>query len=198
MKPYFQTTSFTCAASSLLTIIHHLNNEIPLNKEKEFEIWRKTTNLPTRSSSIYALANYAKKQGLNPKVIVAKKEYSFPDYRFYRYTKEDVKHASYNEQVYLEKAQAQQVEIVEKETELTDIKKYLEKNKIILLRLNTKPIRNEKKNTSNYLVVHGYNEGYYQIIDPALGAFSIPEQIMQESFESLESKKYRDHRAIIF
>ena len=71
MKPYLQTTEFSTAASSLLTILHHFNSEIPLTKDKEFEIWHETVNLPTRGSSIFALANYAKKKGLNPKIIVA-------------------------------------------------------------------------------------------------------------------------------
>ncbi len=197
MKPYFQSTPFTCAASSLLAILHHLNNEIPLTRDKEFEIWKKTTNLPTRGSSIYALASYSKKQGLNPKVIVEKKEYSFPDYRFYRYTKEEIEHASFSELQYLKNLKKNEIEIEEREITIEDINKELKHNPVIL-RLNTKPIRQEKKNTSNYIVVQSFIDNYYQIFDPSLGGLSIPNETMIEAFNSLETKKRRDHRMIIF
>ena len=197
MKPYFQSTPFTCAASSLLAILHHLKKEIPLTKDREFEIWKKTTNLPTRGSSIYALASYSKKQGLNPKVIVEKKEYSFPDYRFYRYTKEEIEHASFSELQYLKNLKRNKIEIEEREITIEDIKKELKTNPIIL-RLNTKPIRQEKKNTSNYIVVQSFIDNYYQIFDPSLGGLSIPNETMIEAFNSLETKKRRDHRMIIF
>ena len=198
MKPYKQTTSFTTAASSLLTILTTLNPEIKATREIEFDIWKKTVNLPTRGSSIFALANYAKQHGLNPKVIVAKKEYDFPDYRFYRYTKEDIEQAAFSELQYLQEAESNDIEIEEKSILLNDIKNRLEDNKIILMRLNTKPIRKESRNTSNYVVVHNYQDNYFQIFDPALGALSIPEEVMQEAFETLETKKYRDQRMIIF
>ena len=197
MIPYTQSTSFTTAASSLLAILHHFNPKIALSKENEFHIWHNTVNLPTRGSSIYALAHYAKKIGLNPKVVVEKKEYSFPDYRFYRYTKNDVEHAAFSEQRHLNKANNVNIPIEVKEITLKLIKQEL-KNNILILRINTKPIRNEKRNTSNYIVVHGYTNHHFQIIDPAFGSLSIPEDTMQEAFESLETKKYRDHRMIIF
>ena len=63
MEPYYQTTSYTTAASSLLTIMCHFNSNIPFNRKKEFDIWQKTVNLPTRASSIFSLATYAKKEG---------------------------------------------------------------------------------------------------------------------------------------
>lgn len=198
MIPYFQTTPFTTAASSLLTILHHFNSEIPLTKEKEFEIWRETVNLPTRGSSLYALANYAKKQGLNPIVVVEKKEYDFPDYRFYRYTKEDIENAGHSAALHLQETVSLGIPIKEQKINLSDIKKELQKNNLLILRLNVKSIRNTKRNTSNFIVVNGYSNKSFQIIDPFLGGLSIPEETMEECFESLETKKYRDHRMIIF
>ena len=84
---------------------------------------------------------------------------------------------------------------------MIDYKKLSKKeirNNPILLRLNTKPIRKEKKNTSNYVVVQSFIDNYYQIFDPLLGGLSIPIRTMQEAFDSLETKKYRDHRMIVF
>ncbi len=197
MKPYFQTTPFTTAASALVSILHYVNPHFSPEKENEFQIWHNTVNLPTRGSSIYALALYAQEQGVQPTVVVEKPEYSFPDYRFYRYTKEDVEHATFSEETYRRKAENAGITIHTKQITLTDIKKVLDNN-ILLLRLNTKPIRNQKRNTSNYIVVTGYADGYYHIIDPAFAALSIPELTMQEAFESLGNKKYRDHRMIMF
>ena len=113
MIPYTQSTPFTTAAASLLTILHN-KKQIPLTKENEFKIWHSSVNLPTRGSSIYGLALVAKRHGLNPKVVVEKKEYEFPDYRFYRYTKEDVEHAAFSELTHLTKAEEQSIPIQEK------------------------------------------------------------------------------------
>lgn len=196
MIPHFQSSPYTTAASSLLTILHH-KIQTPLTKQNEFTIWHETANLPTRGSSIYALARYAKQQGLNPSIIVEKKQYDFPDYRFYRYTKEDIEHASFSSDQHQQEALNIGVPITETSMTLQHVKNTL-KNNIIILRLNVKPIRNEKRNTSNYIIVHGYQDNYFQIIDPGFAALSIPEETMQEAFDSLETKKYRDHRMLIF
>tara|TARA_Y100000310_G_scaffold324914_1_gene387509 strand:+ start:20361 stop:20966 length:606 start_codon:yes stop_codon:yes gene_type:complete len=198
MIPHFQSSPYTTAASSLLTILHHFDSNFPKNKVKEFEIWHECANLPTRGCSIYALARYAKQQGLNPKVVVEKKQYDFPDYRFYRYTKEDIEHAAYSSERHLQEAEELGVTVLEGSMSLKDVKRELSKNNVILLRLNVKPIRNEKRNTSNYIVVHGFDGEYFQIIDPGFAALSVPEEVMQEAFDSLETKKYRDHRMLVF
>ena len=197
MQPYLQTTNYTCAASSLLTIIHYFKPEMELSRENEFNIWKNTALLPTRASCIYALANYARLNGLNPKVMVEIKGYTFPDYRFYRYTKEDIDNAKFLSKINLKEAERNNVLIEEKEITLNLLKSEV-KNNLLLIRINTRPIRNDKKNSSNYIILHGFSQGYFQIIDPALGALSVPESTLQEAFDTLETKKYRDHRLISF
>ncbi len=197
MIPYLQTTHYTCATSSLLTVLHHFDPDFELSREKEFEIWKKTANLPTRASSIFALANYAKLYGLNPTVVVERMEYDFPDYRFYRYTKEDIDLASFTDQQYLKEAERNGVTIEQREITFNTIISELQHH-ILIIRMNTKPIRKEKKNTSNFIVISCYSNGHFQIVDPRLGALSVPEAILREAFESLETKKHRDHRMIMF
>ncbi len=192
MIPYFQSTSYTTAASCLLTILHHFN-KIPLTKEEEFKIWKETITPPTRASCIYALALYAQKQGLEPKTFVEKQEYSFPDYRFYRYTKEDIEHAAFSSKQY----QKQLSNINVKQISLDFIKDLLESH-FVIARLNTKPIRQEKRNTSNYIIITNYSHNYFSIIDPAFGCLSIPQDTLEEAFDSLETKKHRDHRILAF
>ncbi len=197
MKQYLQTTPFTTAPSALLILLHHYNPKIKLNRENEFKIWGESVNLPTRASSIYGLALCAKKNGLKCKVIVENKEYDFPDYRFYRYTKEDVENAFYCSKLYYQSALNNDVEIEEKKIIFNEIKQLLKKHHL-MLRINTKPIRKEKRNSSNYIVVFDYKDNMFSIIDPKCGELSIPEPTFKEAFETLETKKYRDHRMIIF
>jgi len=199
MQPYLQTTNHTTAVSSLLTLLHHFNPQIKLNKENEFDLWRKTATLPTRASSIYALAIIAHQNNLNPKIIVEKKEYDYPDYRFQRYTKEDIEQANFSSQLYLQKAEQLKIPIEEKSFTLTDIKKFLKQRQPLLLRLNAGPIRNDKS-TSQYLLLINFNPEtkQFQLIDPAQGTLQIPETTLKESFQTLETKKYRDHHLIVF
>ncbi len=196
MIPYQQSTSFTTAAASLLNILHHFK-QVPLTKENEYAIWHKTALLPTRASSVYALASYAKQHGLNPVIVVEDLNYNFPDYRFYRYKKEEIEQAAFSAKIHHEKAKANNIKIENRKITLEEIQALLKSN-ILLLRLNAKPIRNEKRNTSNYIIVHGFQDNHYHIIDPAFGALSIPHNTMKEAFETLETKKYRDHRMVIF
>lgn len=198
MIPYLQTTSFTCAASSLLTMMHNFNSKIELSKENEFEIWRKTALLPTRASSIFGLAMLAKKIGLDPKVVVEKEEYDFPDYRFYRYKKTDIEYAKYFESYYLKKAKEAGVNVQVQQIKKEDILNELSKGKHLILRVNVKPIRELKRNKSNYIVVKSYKDKHFEIIDPKLGYLSIPEEVFNEAFQTLETKKYRDSRMMVF
>lgn len=198
MIPYLQTTPFTTAASSLLSILHHFNPNFPLTREKEFEIWRETITPPTRASSIYALAIYAQKQGLAVKVIVGKKEYDFPDYRFYRYTKTDMEQAAFSEELYRQCLEEHRIHLEVKTLLFSDLEQELGQGNILLVRINVKPIREEKRNASNFIVVYGRTEEAFQIIDPARGAFSVPKDLLKEAFTSLSDKKYRDNRMIVF
>jgi len=190
MEPYLQTTEFTTAASSLLTILSHFKKLKP-TRENELKIWLNSVNLPTRASSIYSLANIA--QELKPTIMVESKEFEFPDYRFYRYTKEDIELAQESSRIHLKKCK---VEIKEQEITLNQIKKLLKDN-ILILRLNTKPIRNTKRNHSNYLIIYDYNKNF-KIIDPKQGNLTISNEIFKESFETLQTKKHRSHKMIIF
>ena len=190
MKPYLQTTEYTTAASSLLTILSHFNKLKP-TKENELKIWKYSVDLPTRGSSIYALANLA--QELNPIIIAESTEYEFPDYRFYRYTKEDIEIAKLSSEINKSKCK---VPIKEKKITLNTIKQLL-KNNILLIRLNTKPIRNEQRNTSNYLVLYKYDT-HFHIVDPKQGKTVIDEITFKEALKTLKTKKYRSHKLIAF
>jgi len=198
MQPYFQTTPFTTAASSLLALMHHLNPEIELTKDNEFAIWQSSINLPTRASSFFGLANYARQKNFNISLVVEKTDYSFPDYRFYRYTKEDIEHAAFSHNNHFVKTKELGIPLVEKEITLQDVKEELQKDNLLLIRINAKHLRSLKRNTSNYIILTGFTAGYYHLLDPIIGGLSIPESTMQEAFSSLEEKKYRDHRMIVF
>jgi len=196
MKPYLQTTEYTCAASALLMILNHFNKDFELSRENEFHIWKTTANLPVRASSIYGLAVFAKKNGLHPQIILGEKEYDFPDYRFKRYTKKDIDDARFTSRIYHKEAVNLGIPIQEKEFTLEDVKKLLEQGRIIMLRLNAGVLR-DTRSTSNYVVVYNYKNKFH-VIDPKQGKLIVADNILEEAFSTLQTKKKRDHRMIVF
>jgi hypothetical protein len=194
MTLHHQNTPYTTAASSLLSIIKYLKPQ-ETTKHQEFQIWQQTANLPTRGSNIYALANYAK--DLNPTVIVENTTYNFPDYRFYRYTKEDIELATFTSNLHLKKAKENNIKIITKPITFQDILTHLETH-AILLRVNAKPIRNTKRNTSQYIAILEHHNNQISIFDPTIGGLTIPITTLKVAFESLETKKHRDHKMILF
>jgi predicted double-glycine peptidase len=197
MKFYRQTTAYTGAAAALLMVLHQENpDEWPLTRESEFRIWHESANLPTRSSSIYALAKIAKSAGLTAQVVVEEREYDYPDYRFKRYKKVDIDDAKFSSKQHAKSARKAGVKIEERELELTEIKTLAKEGKLLLLRVNAGVFR-ETKATSRYVLVAAYDGGTYQVLDPAQGELRIDEQQMEEAFETLTTKKKRDHRVII-
>ena len=198
MKPYFATTEYTTVASAVLTLLHSFDTSIPLTQEEEFRIWQQTTILPTRASSIFALAKVAKSYGANARIVVENEEYEFPDYRFYRYSKADVDSAKLSAQLLREAARNVGVPIEVKEFSLEDVNKELSTGHSVLLRLNVKELRGLKRNSSNYVILHSFDGSHYSMIDTGDTARSVPKELIAECFETLASKKHRDHRMLIF
>jgi hypothetical protein len=194
MKFYNQTTEYTCAASSLLIILNHFKNW-DLKKENEFKIWMKTAILPVRASSIYGMAVLAKKQGLNPSIVLGEKEYDYPDYRFKRYTKKDIDEAKFTSKLHSKEARELNIPIEEKTFSINEVKNLLNQNKILLLRVNAGVLR-DSKSTSKYVVV--FNDKGYKIIDPKRGFMDIDLKTLENAMTTLETKKKRDQRMIIF
>lgn len=195
--PYLQSTPYTTAAASLLNILHHIRPNIKLTKAREFHIWQQSAILPTRGSSIFALALYAKLLKIDPTVIVESLEYNFPDYRFYRYTKQDILHASLSAKIHLDKALRHGVKVINRKIYFDELTPLLTDH-LVLLRVNIKPLRNTKQNSSQYIAIISYKKQKFTIIDPGQGTLQIKEEILQEAFNSLTTKKHRDHRMILF
>lgn len=198
MEAYRQTTQYTGAASGLLIALHrHDSKEWPLDREHEFLIWMNSTNLPTRSSSIYGLAIIAKKAGMPVKVVVGEREYDYPDYRFKRYKKVEIDDAKYTSKLHSKQARQAGVEIEEREFSLQEVKDLAAADKLILLRVNAGIFR-ENKATSRYVLVHGiHKNGSYLIMDPQQGKLTVDEETMHEAFDTLATKKKRDHRMLV-
>ncbi|MBN2052903.1 peptidase C39 family protein [Candidatus Woesearchaeota archaeon] len=199
MQAYIRTTPFTTAASSLMAVINHFNPEFKLSKENEFLIWRKTVNLPIRASSIYGLAIFAKKQGLNPVVVLEDKDYEYPDYRFKGYKKKELESAKFSSQLYYQEAKELGIGIEEREFEFREARELVKKGKILMLRLNAGVLR-EKKSTSKYIVIFGYNKDKkeFSVMDAKQGIIKVKDDLLKEAFETLVTKKKRDHRMMVF
>lgn len=199
MQSYSQSTEYTTAAAGLLAILHDKDSSFALSKENELEIWRASVNLPTRASSIFGLATFAKKHGLNPSVIVESLVYDYPDYRFNRYTKKDIDLAKETHALHVQHAKKLNISVEEREITFEEIKTLILKGKILLLRVNEGFLRGTGS-TSKYVVLYGSEKGEFLILDPIQenSLIRVKETALQESFDTLTSKKKRDHRMIVF
>lgn len=199
MQPYTQTTEYTTAACSLMLIMHHLDEKFSLTRAHEFDIWRESVNLPTRAPSIFGLAHYAKKHGLTPTVVVESLEYDYPDYRFKRYTKSDVDLAQFASKQHMKAAEEANVPINERAITFEEIQELVKGNHILLIRLNEGIFRSIGS-TSKYVVIYGFENNVYLVADPILDnpLITLDEGTLRESFETLATKKKRDHKIIVF
>ena len=199
MRPYTQTTEYTTAACSLMIIMNHLDEKFSLTRANEFDIWRESVNLPTRAPSIFGLARYAKEHGLTPTVVVESLEYDYPDYRFKRYKKSDVDLAQFASKQHLNAAEEADVPINERAISFEEIDGLIKDGHTILIRLNEGLFRGVGS-TSKYVVLYGYEEGEYLLADPILDDpfITIDEDTLRESFDTLATKKKRDHKMIVF
>lgn len=196
MKPYKQTTEYTCAASSLLSILHYFDPEVKLTTDMEFNIWQKSANLPTRASSIYALALIAKEYGLSPSIYLEEKEYDYPDYRFKGYTKKEIDQAKFSSKLYAKRARQNNIPITEKTVTIDDVNKELDKKRIIILRVNAGIFR-DSASTAKYIAMQKKNDQYF-IIDPRVGKKQVTQEQIQQAMKTLQTKKKRDVRMIVF
>jgi len=195
MDAYRQTTEYTGAAATLLTLLHYYDPEIPLNREQEFAIWHRTANLPVRAPSIYGLAIVAKEHGLRPRIVLEEKEYDYPDYRFKGYTKKEVDEAKFSSKLYAKQAEAAGIPVEQREVTLKEVLDTLGTGKKLLLRVNAGVFRNTGS-TSKYVAVHK-ERGLLKAIDPKYGELDVKEEEVEEAMTTLQTKKKRDVRMII-
>jgi hypothetical protein len=200
LESYKQTTNYTGASSALMSIIHYFLNDFELSEDNELDIWLKSAILPTRASSVFALAIYAKSLGLEPKIVIEDKHYTYPDYRFKRYTKKQIELAEKVANRYLTKCEEQNILIVEKEFDVNYIDSLLSKRKILLVRLNAGRLRGTKS-TSKYIVIYKKSKkdpNKYFIIDPRRRRKKVTREMLDEALTELKTKKKREKSMIVF
>jgi len=200
MQPYKQSTKFTCSIASLMTILNHYDKSIQLNRETELELWQETVVLPTRRSSLFAMAMVAKEYNVDFKVIVEDTSFLFPEYRFKKYRKFEVELAEDNEKRFLRLAKKNNIKIEERDISVEEIKTLVKEGKKVLVRLNIGVLRNTKANRSkaHYIAIDDYYDNIFVVMDPRIGIKKIKENKMKEAFETVKDKCKRDHRMIIF
>lgn len=197
MDSYAKTTEFTSAASSLMIVVNHFNPDFELSKENEFRIWLSSVNLPTRASSIYGLANFAKKQGLNPHIIYESEGYEYPDYRFKGYKKVEIEQAEFSHSLHKREAKSLGIKIERKKIDGDLIETLVGEGKVLLVRMNVGVFR-DSASISNYVVVNRKKEGLFEIIDPKMGPVKATKEQIQEALDTLSSKKKRHSKMIVF
>ncbi len=197
MQPVTQSTEYTTAAAGLLAILNEING-LELSLENELEIWRESVLLPTRASSVFGLALYAKKRGLDVTILVESCNYDYPEYRFKRYTKSDILIAQKNHELFVKKVHEEKIPFEVTPLQFSQIKEFAKKH-FLLLRVNEGLFRNIAS-TSKYIVVYAYNKGIFKVLDPFQEnpLLTVSEEKLRESFETLASKKKRDHCVLVF
>ncbi|MBN1645461.1 peptidase C39 family protein [Candidatus Woesearchaeota archaeon] len=196
MHVYLQSTEYTTAASSLMMVLNHFNPKFLLSRENEFRIWQESANLPVRASSIYGLAVFAKRKGLNPRIVLEEKEFDFPDYRFKKYPKQDIDHAKFMSKLHHKRAVDLGILIIKREFDFEFVKRTARQNPI-MLRVNAGVLRDSKA-TSNYIIVFKNGKEGLTIMDPIKGRSIVDMKLLEKAFETLWKKKKRDHRMIVF
>ena len=183
-----------------MIIINHFNPNFKLTQANEFSIWQQTATLPTRGSSIYALANIAKTNNLNPTIVVEDPDYKFPRYRFKGYKKIEIDIANKTSELHKATSLKLKIPIKVSDFNLEDVKQLLYKGKILLLRINIGILRSSKNNKLNvhYIPVYNCGNNKFAIIDPSRGKQIIDEAHFKEAFEAVKTKCKRDNRMIIF
>ena len=200
LESYKQTTNYTGAASALMSIINYFKKDYEMDEDNELDIWLKTAILPTRASSVFGLALYAKQIGLEPKIVIEDKNYTYPDYRFKRYTKKQIELAEKVAKRYLAKCEEERILIVEKDFDVNYIDSLLSKEKILLVRLNAGRLRGTKS-TSKYLVIYKKSKrdpNKYFIIDPRRRRKKVTREMLEEALVELKTKKKREKSMIVF
>ncbi len=197
MELYKQTTDYTCAACSLMMVLNHFKG-FKLNRENEFRVWRDTVNLPTRATSIYGMAAFAKKQGLDVRIFLEEKEYDYPDYRFKGYTKKEIDDAKYMSRLFAREVHSLGVPLEERTIKVEEVFELLESGKILILRVNAGALR-DTRSTSKYLPFF-ISEGssLITVLDPVKGELLVNKKALEEAFVTLHTKKKRDHRMLVF
>lgn len=198
MQHYKQTTYHTSGPSSLLMVLNHFNPKVKLDRKNEFKIWLESAVLPTRASSIYALATIAHKNNIKTKVVVGNLKYKFPNYRFRGYKLEEVKEASLVSRLYYNRAIKSGVDIEEHDFTLEDVKKLLKEGKFVILRLDAGFIGGVHEHEVKYILLASYKNKRFEIMDPGSSRIIVPESEVREAFDSVITKRKRDHRMIVF
>lgn len=179
-------------------ILNHFDNSFELSKENEFRLWQQSCALPTRSSSIFSLANIAHQRKIPVKVIVGDAEYKFPNYRFLGYKLGEIEEATFFSELYLKEAKKAGIKIDEREFDIDEVKNFLKQKKILILRLNAGVLRGQRS-TANYIPVFDYKNGKFSLIDPKDGLKKdVDELKMKEALETVKTKCKRDLRIAVF
>ncbi len=192
---YLKTTPYTTAATSLMNVFNKKIEGYKATQQEEFSIWQRSVALPTRASSIFGLALIAKEKGLNPTIYAEGDEFDFPDYRFHRYKKSDIEFAQISSDLYKQECLKKKIPINIEDISFEKIKELLKTNYLIV-RINTKFIRDLKRNNSNYLLFEKYENNVFRIIDPKQGELDVDEKTALQSYISLETKKHRLHKVL--
>lgn len=139
-----------------------------------------------------------KKQGLSPSIVLKDEKYDYPDYRFKGYTKKEVEAAKFSDKLYYKEAKELGIPIEERDFEFKEVRELVKKGKVLILRINEGALR-ARKSTSKYIVVYAYdaNKKEFSVMDAKQGIVKVSADLLKEAFETLATKKKRNHEMMV-
>ncbi|MBS3119292.1 peptidase C39 family protein [Candidatus Woesearchaeota archaeon] len=197
MKAYVQTTEYTSGAACLLMVLNHFDAKVKFSRDKEFELWQRIAMLPSRSGNVYAMGRITHAAKIPTTVVVGEKDYRFPLYRFYKMKLKEVKDTNFMSQKFYREAVEAGVDIEIRAFDIEEVKRLLQDGKVIIIRLNSSVLINERKPFANFFVLYGFADRSFDMMDPFHGERKVEESMLSQMFETVRTKCKRDNRMVI-
>ncbi len=131
--------------------------------------------------------------------MIGKRQQKYPLEGIRWYDKKELHIANFSSDLYFRRAKNMDIEIVEGDFKLSNVKKLLKQGQVLMVRLLVGVVRETKTNRKipHFMVIYKYEKGKYYIMDPRRGELKVTEKILREAFDGLKNIN-RDPRMIIF
>ena len=192
LKPYIHYTF----VPATMSVVLHLLADVELERELEFLIWQRCSNLPIRNTNIFGLSTIAESYGLNPYVLTETEEFDYPEYRFKGYTKKDIRKSKIMNDVMIKVAKDRGINIKKREIPFHYFSRIVKKH-AVLARLNIKYLDWLDYNQSTILLLTMDEDEDFIVYHPANGSFEkIDKKMVKDAYNNLSEAK-RPHQVLV-
>ncbi len=193
LKPFIHYTF----VPATMSVVLHILAGTKLEREMEFLIWQRCSNLPIRNTNIFGLSMLADSYDLNPYVLTETEEFDYPEYRFKGYSKKDLRKSKIMNDTMLKIAKERGINIKNKDEIPFHYFSRIVKKHAVLVRLNIKYLDWLDYNQSTILFLTMDEDNDFIVYHPANGCFEkIEKEMVQKSYKNLSEAK-RPHQLLV-